>query len=311
MKRFHKRRQVVVTQDIKSSSLSLDQSLNLALSFFCSLAYLWTRLSDIWTSPLLGVGWRTEKENVESLKGATNAQDTGCWVLDLYCHHPLFRSVMYSTCHHFSLLLVVIKNTHATCSNCQSTNVLATATCCILRWLTKAWVINFCFFFSAPQKGVTRLEVEDYQRNMMSKGKLHLCARPTGSQGWEAAQTEWMYLLFMWKSMGPDRWFISSLFTPRLHDKCPHCPSWANGAQVSKKKSSLALPTPNWWQMCYLQLCFFVLLNPIPFLCCWPTYGLETALNTSKEKVDLLSKLLHQINIIIFNFIRNIGHIKL
>ena len=37
----------------------------------------------------------------------------------------------------------------------------------------------------------------DYQRNMMSKGKLQLCARPTGRQGWEAAQTEWMYLLFM------------------------------------------------------------------------------------------------------------------
>lgn len=37
----------------------------------------------------------------------------------------------------------------------------------------------------------------DYQRNMMSKGKLQLCARPTGRQGWEAAQTEWIYLLFM------------------------------------------------------------------------------------------------------------------
>lgn len=77
---------------------------------------------------------------------------------------------------------------------------------------------------------------KDYQRNMMSKGKLQPCARPTGRQSWEAAQTEWMYLLFMWKSMGPDRWrFVSSLFTSQLHDKCPRHPSWADGAQVSRK----------------------------------------------------------------------------
>lgn len=76
---------------------------------------------------------------------------------------------------------------------------------------------------------------KDYQRNMMSEGKLKLCVRPTGRQSCTAAQTEWMYLLFMWKSMGPDRWWlVSSLFTPRLHDKCPCCPSWADGAQVSR-----------------------------------------------------------------------------
>lgn len=79
---------------------------------------------------------------------------------------------------------------------------------------------------------------KDYQRNMMSEGKLKLCACPTGRQSCKAAQTEWMYLLFMWKSMGPDRWWlVSSLFTPRLHDKCPCCPSWADGAQVSRNPS--------------------------------------------------------------------------
>lgn len=74
----------------------------------------------------------------------------------------------------------------------------------------------------------------------MSKGKLQLSARPAGRRGQEAAQTEWMYLLFMWKSMGPDRWrFVSSLFTPRLLDKCPRCPSLADAAQVSREPSFL------------------------------------------------------------------------
>lgn len=41
--------------------------------------------------------------------------------------------------------------------------------------------------------------------------------------------------------MGPDRWWlVSSLFTPRLHDKCPCCPSWADGAQVSRNHPSPA-----------------------------------------------------------------------
>lgn len=47
MKRFHKRRQVVVTHNIKALSLSLDQSLCLALPVFLSRAALHTRLCDI------------------------------------------------------------------------------------------------------------------------------------------------------------------------------------------------------------------------------------------------------------------------
>lgn len=121
---------------------------------------------------------------------------------------------------------------------------------------------------------------------MMSKGKLQLCARPTGSRGWEAAQTEWMYLLFMWKSMGPDRWwFVSSLFTPRLHDKCPHCPSWADGAQVSKKNN----PFPSHSKLMTDVPAMALFLCPfkpqsIPLLLTYLLYGLETALNSSKEK---------------------------
>lgn len=47
MKRFHKRRQVVVTNNIKALSLSLDQSLCLALPVFLSHAALHKRLCEI------------------------------------------------------------------------------------------------------------------------------------------------------------------------------------------------------------------------------------------------------------------------
>lgn len=148
--------------------------------------------------------------------------------------------------------------------------VLATPALCILPWLTlrlEHFMFAPLFMQWHPTKGSHQARgsavYKDCQRSMMSKGKLRLCARPTGRQGWEAAQTEWMYLLFMWKSMGPDRWrFVSSLFTPRLHDKCPRRPSWADGAQVSRKPS-LPFPPQMDDRCASYRLISFSLENPI------------------------------------------------
>lgn len=221
-----------------------------------------------------------------------------------------------STRHYPSVLFVIIKSRHAICLPRQRAAVLATPTLCVLPWLTLGLKhLMFAPLFSSwhPTKGSHQaggsVIYKDYQRNMMSKGKLQLCARPTGRQGWEAAQTEWMYLLFMWKSMGADRWrFVSLLFTPRLLDKCPCRPSWADGAQVSRKPS-LPFP-PQMDDRCASYRPISFSLNPHPF----PAVDLATANSHElvlKEKLYLFNKLLRQINILIFTFIRNIGHLTL
>lgn len=143
---------------------------------------------------------------------------------------------------------------------------------------------------------------KDYQRNMMSKDKLKLCARPTGRLNRKAAQTEWMYLLFMWKSMCPGRWrFVSSLFTRRLHDKCPCCPSWADGAQVSRKPSTISRLQMDNRCIGYCPISFFV-SSPI-YLSAVDLATANILELISKEKICLFNNPLHQINIRIFIFI--------
>ncbi len=218
--------------------------------------------------------------------------------------------------HYPSVLFVIIKSRHAICLPRQHAAVLATPTLCVLPWLTlglKHFMFAPLFSQWYPTKGSHQARgsviYKDYQRNMMLKGKLQLFARPTGRQGWEAAQTEWMYLLFMWKSMGADRWrFVSSLFTPRLLDKCPRRPSWADGAQVSRKPCLPFPPQIDDRCASYRPVSFS--LNSYPF----PAVDLTTANSlelVSKEKLYLFNKLLHQINIFIFILIRSIGHLTL
>lgn len=214
----------------------------LFLSFLLGPTYTRTFVTSWrceWTSSLQGVGWR-DRRNMLHFQRCQKAQARERERLD---HWPVIalRSGQPCTCSYPSLLFIVIKSRHAICLPHQPAAALATQTLSI--W-TQALHVFSSFQPVAPHKREARGSViyKDYQRNMMSKGKLKLCACPTGRQGWEAAQTEWMYLLFMWKSMGPDRWrFVSSLFTQRLSDKCPRRPSWADGAQVSRKPS---LPFP-------------------------------------------------------------------
>lgn len=149
MKRFHKRRQVVVTQDIKSSSLSLDQSLNLALSVFCLLAWLGTCLCDIWTSL-----WRVLKSLASGVV-IMEDRERACWkfqklrIQEAGCLTFTVTALCSGrSCarHRPSVLFVLIKNS-AVCSPCQSNHALAMATCCILKWLTRASVIPVCSSF--------------------------------------------------------------------------------------------------------------------------------------------------------------------
>lgn len=105
--------------------------------------------------------------------------------------------------HHYLTVLIVIKSRHALCRHficfpLQPAAVLATQTCCDSHSVSSTSCLLLLFSQWPPTKGARGSVIyKDYQRNMMSKGKLQLCARPTGRQGWEAAQTEWMYLLFM------------------------------------------------------------------------------------------------------------------
>lgn len=219
-----------VAQDIKACSPSLFSSPASLQTHLCNMSLKWM---DIFTL-------RCRLKKRQSVAFWKVPQKRRMWeagsvtfiVIALCSCQPCTR-------HSLSALFIVPKIRHAICLTSPACR------CSLCKWLT-LWLMHFMFatLFSQwhPTKGSDQaggpVVYNDYQRNMMSKGKLQLWARPAGRQGWEAAQTERMYLLFMWKSMGPGRWrFVSSLFTPRLLDKCPRRPSWADGAQVSRKPS--------------------------------------------------------------------------
>lgn len=230
MKRFHKRRQVVVTQDIKALSLFLLLSVCIWL-FLSFLLFFFVRCRRCeWTSWLWGVSLQEIERKRLYFHGCCKSAGSLTFIVIALCSGQ-------PSIHHYvssDVLSAYLANLPPFWKHQLSVSYLTH---------NRAQALRVCCSFSAsgaPQKGSHQARgsviYKDYQRNMMSKGKLQLCARPTGRQGWEAAQTEWMYLLFMWKSMGPDRWrFVSSLFTPRFLDKCPRHPSWPDGAQVSRK----------------------------------------------------------------------------
>lgn len=94
--------------------------------------------------------------------------------------------------------------------------------------------------------------------------------------------------------MGPDRWrFVSSLFTPRLLDKCPRRLSRADAVQVSRKPSLLFPPQMD--DRCASRHPFFFFLTAV--LATANSLELDT-----KLKVYLFDKLLYQINVLIFMF---------
>lgn len=132
-------------------------------------------------------------------KGATKGQDVRNWSLDHHCHFPLFTSAVYPSRCLCTVHCYTPKSRHAiflTSPTCRHSDKVVSLYLSVTHWGSSGSRVP-----PGPTKGSHQaggsVIYKDYQRNMMSKGKLQPCARPTGRQSWEAAQTEWMYLLFM------------------------------------------------------------------------------------------------------------------
>lgn len=135
MKRFHKRRQVVVTQDIKAFSLPQDQSLHLALPAFSSCAYLQTHLLWHIVSTHIYLTLRCRLEDCEGKCCNFKDENVRGWILDLFLSVPSFRSLMYTSLPF--CIVCCLKNRRAICLPRQPSTLLVMPAFCVLRWLTR------------------------------------------------------------------------------------------------------------------------------------------------------------------------------
>lgn len=251
MKRFHKRRQVVLTQDIKALSFPQDQSPHLTLPVFSSGTYLQTHLSGM-------------------SKMCADASSLSCGLDDLRLLH-FQRSERKTLDLRPSLLVPIISFTHVLVIISLYGSLFKEDSGYLpqmSRWKLKWWVsgdraLHVCPLLSQwhPTKGSHQtwdsVIYKHYQRSMMLKGKLKLCTRPTRSQSWEPGQTEWMYLLFMWKSISTDRWqFVFLTIYSKASWQMSSLPL-LGGARVSKSSPHTYFPFHLFlfgcWHICTLQ----------------------------------------------------------
>lgn len=150
---------------------SISASRSFCLFFSCHTFVTYRRCE--WTSSLWGACWRIEKKNDAFSKvlwkhRMWEAGSLTFIVTALCSGQPCTR-------HHGSVLFIVVKSRHAICLPRQPAAVLALLTLCDSLGLKH---FMFAPFFSRwhPTKGSHQVRgwviYKDYQRNMMSKGKL-------------------------------------------------------------------------------------------------------------------------------------------
>lgn len=167
--------------------------------------------------------------------------------MTFYCHCPLFRSATYTP------LPLSIVHCHK-----EQTRYLATSPTrprlCGVHGDShqRARVLRVCSALSAggtPQQQVIRPEVQPYVRIIKDtgcrKGKLQLCARPTGRRGPGGSANRRGCICFSCENQWSqtDGGLFPHYLLPGSLKMPPPAPSWADGAQV-RRKPPLSFPNP-------------------------------------------------------------------